>query len=41
MARVILGSNSNLIDYNAVVQNIKGINSNLIDCNAVPQNIKG
>ena len=37
------GGNSNLIDCNAIVQNIKkkGGNSNLIDCNAITQNIKG
>ena len=35
------GGNSNLIDCNAIMQNIKkGGNSNLIDCNAIAQNKK-
>jgi hypothetical protein len=51
--KIYKGGNSNLIDCNAIVQNIiggnsnlidwikKGGNSNLIDYNAIAQNIKG
>ena len=40
--KIYKGGNSNLIDYNDIVQNIlKGGNSNLIDCNAITQNIQG
>jgi hypothetical protein len=35
------GGNSNLIDCNAIVQNIIGGNSNLINYNAIAQNKKG
>ena len=35
------GGNSNIIDCNAIVQNLKkGGNSNLIYCNAIVQNLK-
>ena len=36
----IKGTNSNLLDCNAVTQNIKGTNPNLVACNVVTQNIK-
>ena len=39
--RIKKGGNSNVIDSNAITQNIQGDNSNLIDCNAIVQNKKG